>query len=102
METWIENSFGFEIESNKPFINRSEQSLLVKMVDVRTHDSLYIHIQKMANTDNLKVKVMTEEIEMAADVVQDLAINLGLDELASTASFTRMGDKLKEITETVE
>ena len=45
---------------------------------------------------------MTEEIETAADVVQDLAINLGLDELISTASFNRMGTKLQEITETVE
>ena len=48
----------------------------------------------MADLSSLKVKIMTEEIETAADVVQDLAINLGLDELISTASFNRMGTKL--------
>ena len=64
------------------------------MVDVRTHDSLYIHTQKMADLSSLKVKIMTEEIETAADVVQDLAFNLGIEELTSTASFNRMGAKL--------
>ena len=94
MEEWIENAFDFEIESNLPYVNRSEQSLLVKMIDVRTHDSLYIHVQKMADLSSLKVKIMTEDIEMAADVVQDMAIKLGIDELKSVASFNRMGSKL--------
>lgn len=83
-------------------MSKSDKSLLVKMVDVRTHDSLYIHIQKQADLSSLKVKIMTEDIETAADVVQDLAANLGLEELNSTGSFNRMGEKLREITETVE
>ena len=48
----------------------------------------------MADLSSLKVKIMTEEIETAADVVQDLAFNLGIEELTSTASFNRMGAKL--------
>ena len=56
----------------------------------------------MADLSSLKVKIMTEEIETAADVVQDLAAHLGLEELVSTGSFSRMGTKLQEISETVE
>ena len=48
----------------------------------------------MADLSSLKVKIMTEDIEMAADVVQDMAIKLGIDELKSVASFNRMGSKL--------
>ena len=44
MEAWIEGAFGFEIESASPCVNKSDTSLLVKMIDVRTHDSLYIHV----------------------------------------------------------
>ena len=45
---------------------------------------------------------MTEEIETAANVVQDMAVNLGLEELVSTAAFGRTNHKLLDILQTVE
>ena len=45
---------------------------------------------------------MTEDIETAADVVQDLAANLAIEELQSTAQFARVSEKLTEVIETVE
>ena len=46
--------------------------------------------------------MMTEDIETAADVVQDLAANLAIEELQSTAQFARVSEKLTEVIETVE
>ena len=45
---------------------------------------------------------MAEDIETAADVVQDLAANLAIEELQSTAQFARVSEKLTEVIETVE
>ena len=48
------------------------------------------------------VQVLTEDLQTAADVVQDMAGNLGVEELQSTCSFARTTEKLKDITDTVQ
>ena len=45
---------------------------------------------------------MTEDIEVASDLVQNLAGSFSESELTSTCSFTRMEEKLSNIIDTVE
>jgi hypothetical protein len=44
--------------------------MTVRLVDVRSHDSLIIVVERQGL--NLKVSVNTDDIETAADVIQDL------------------------------
>lgn len=75
--------------------------MLIRLVDVRTKDALYIHASK--DGSDVDVRVMTEEIETAADVVQDLVFGfLQKTELKSICCFSRVTDCLDDILETIE
>ena len=54
---------------------------MVRMVDVRKHDSVVIVAKRVSEDDyaSFNVWVRTEDIELASDVVQHLAGSLGID-----------------------
>ena len=55
---------------------------MLRFLDVRSKDSLVISVQATANQQQLKVRVLTNDIETAADVVQSLAsAHLHVEEL---------------------
>ena len=75
--------------------------MTLRLVDVRSHDSLIINVDSA--TSDLKVSINTDDLETAADIVQDLVNGyLKKTTLMSTCSFPRINVKLNEIFEVYE
>lgn len=75
--------------------------MTLRLVDVRSHDSLIINVDSATN--DLKVSINTDDLETAADIVQDLVNGyLKKSTLTSTCSFPRINVKLAEIFEVYE
>jgi hypothetical protein len=75
--------------------------MTLRLVDVRSHDSLIITVD--SSTSDIKVSINTDDLETAADIVQDLVSGyLKKSTLTSTCSFPRINMKLFEIFQVVE
>lgn len=101
IESWLATTFSISPHSTA-ITKTGESQITARFVDVRSHDSLVISIQKQSDFTTLAVTVMTEDIVAAALVVKSLASTLGLDNLTSTASFSRIRSQITDIADTVE
>lgn len=61
-------------EHNPIYLTRTNNSMTLRLVDVRSHDPLFINIESLAG--ELRVSVNTDDLETASDLIQDLAAHL--------------------------
>ena len=63
---------------------------------------MLLKAQRSNDFQSIIVQIMTEDMETAADIVQELASHLGIDQLEATCTFSRAAEKLRGITDTVK
>ena len=77
-------------------MTRSENGIHLRVVDVRSH--IPLHIVASADQGRLHLRVLTNDMEMAGDILQDLAgRHLGQDELTSQLNFPSTSQMVQEI-----
>ena len=100
VEQWAFSTF--KLADSSRAVTKSDSQFCLRLVDVRTHDPLHVQVQRSNDFQQVIVQVLTEELQTASDVVQDMSGVLGVEEMQSLCSFSRLNEKLKEIVDTVQ
>lgn len=72
------------------------------MVDIRNHNPLTLLFTVQEVATSLKLRITTPDMEIASEIIQDLANYFKIWELQSKASFPGLTSELLKINETIE